>query len=282
MVEAERGEPRRAARLRARCRRSAARPRNCSAPVVGRRGRARRRASTCCSATTRGCARGPRHVVDERPVGAARVAAGRLDHDHVGAEVGEQLARRTRRARSPARRRAGRRAGPAPRWRRSRHTPSFAQLRRSRRRRGRGLATARGRCARRGTGRRARSPSRSPTGAPAGRRRARRPSRGGARSATAPTRSVPGSWSMRPRAGDRRPRARRRRGAPRPSRTGRASRVHAAMRCVERVLRREALGQRVVARVGRPTARRSPRRGCAQSASSRHAIAIQSSSPAAG
>ena len=266
-----------AARLRARCRRSATSAPEVLGAVVGVEVEHDAALATCCSATTRGCARGParrRRTGRRRGCGGRRAARPRSRRRR-----GRRAAsRRRRRARSRARRRGGLSSAPLIR---SRHAV-LGQLLDLRRRRGRGSPTAPGRCARRGTGRRARSTSRSPRGGRGGRRRARRPSRGGAPSATAPTRWCRGRGRCALRAG--RPATRGHAGGAERlgrARTGRASRSTRRGVASSSSWRREPAGQRLVAGVGGPRLV-DHRREAAQSASSRHAIAIQSSSPSAG
>ena len=170
------------------------------------------------------------------------MAARRLDHDHVGAEVAEHLPR----ARGVLARELddaqSRRARPAVTSTHLRPRAASAISSSSRPSSSRQhvvvvLAEARAR--------RARSTSRSPTGGPGCRRRGRRPSRGGARSARDPHSLVPGSWSMRS-SGDATTAA----GTPaarsclRGRVTGRASRVHASMRASSASCVREPLGER--------------------------------------
>ena len=211
MVDASAPRARRGLRPRARCRRrrrahgTGRRRRRC-------RDRARRRASTCCSATTRGCARGLRRSSANGPYAAARMAARRLDHDHVGAEVAEHLAgergvlRRQLDDAQPVERSADRSS--------PRDGPPASRTARSRSRHAvlgqlldlvvvetEDLRQHLSRVCSPGTGRCVRSTSRSPTGGWGCRRRARHPSRGGAPSATDPTRSSPGRGRSDPRGG---------------------------------------------------------------------------------
>ena len=234
--------------------------------VVGlRRGRARRCASTCCSSTTTGCARGPASSSTNGPYGAAGVAARRLDDDHVGAEVGEQLARergvlaRELDHAQPVERAASRRH----RERASASTFRPWPAGRSRRRRARARSREhRSLCSPRHGPPRSidQSVSERCTGMPSTRTSpisewcavGHRPHVAGA--------GIVVDAVLRPRHRRRR-HARRRAAAPRSSNRSRV-RVHAAMSRVERVLRRER-GRRavVVARVGGPRLVDHRRRG---------------------
>ena len=193
-------------------------------------------------------------VVGEGSVGAAGVTARRLDHDHVGAEVAEQLARRTPRAPTPARRRAAR---PAPR---SRDAVLRQLLDLGRRRDPRSSDSTWWLCSPRHGPPRSicQSVSDRCTGMPSTRTS---PISRWCAVGHRPHSLVPGSWSMRSSgratAAAGTPAARSASAVANRSRVARPR----AEALVERVLHRQAFGQRVVAGVGRPRLVDHRRRG---------------------